>query len=181
MTVTQTATVGTGLRISLPGVYGEILDFLVDEADLLDRGSDLEWLGRVTDDIAYFMPIRETYYRADGDGFVDDTHYDDDYASLRLRVKRNVEIQSAYDRDPAARVRRLVTNLVVHQGDDPDEYLATSSILVLRNRFDQIDFDMMSAVRNDVIRRTPDGLKLARRTILLDQSLLGRPWTNVFM
>jgi PAH dioxygenase small subunit len=181
MTVAQDMITPTGARVSVPGVYGEILDLLIDEAHLLDNDRELEWLELLTEDVTYLMPIRETYYRADGEGFVADTHFDDDYAGLRLRVRRNVEIQNAYDRDPAPRMRRLVTNLIVHESDNEDEYLATSSILMLRNRFDQIDFDMLSAVRNDVIRRTPNGLKLASRTVLLDQSRLGRPWNNVFM
>jgi 3-phenylpropionate/cinnamic acid dioxygenase small subunit len=181
MTATDMTT-GTGARISVPGVYGEILDFLVDEALLLDSGRELEWLECLTKDVQYSMPIRETRYRVDGDGFMDNgAHYDDDWDLLRVRVKRNVEIENAYDRNPEARVRRLVTNLILHQGESPDDYRATSSILVLRSRFDQLGFDMMSAVREDVIRRTPDGLKLARRMILVDQSRLGSPWMNVFM
>src|SRR5271169_6488388 len=134
MTTTDILT-GTGARISVPGVYGEVLDFLVDEAHLLDTRRELEWLERVAEDVHYYMPIRQTRYRADGDEFMDKgSHYDDDWDALRLRVKRNVEIQNAYDRDPETRVRRLVTNLILHQGESPDEYRATSSILVLRSR-----------------------------------------------
>ena len=65
--------------------------------------------------------------------------------------------------------------------DDPDEYAVTSYILLLRNRFDAPTYDMLSGKREDIVRRTEEGLRLARRLVLLDQSALGAPYLNVFM
>jgi 3-phenylpropionate/cinnamic acid dioxygenase small subunit len=162
--------------------YGEILDFLIDEAALLDDDLHLEWLDLIADDVSYRMPVRKTLYRRDGRGFDErNNHFDEDRLSLGLRVRRSVEISSAYDRDPAPRIRRLVTNVVVHETDVQDEYAVTSYILLLRNRFDAGHYDTLSAKREDVIRRTRDGLKLSKRLILVDQSAFGAPYLNVFM
>jgi 3-phenylpropionate/cinnamic acid dioxygenase small subunit len=174
----------TGTRVKASElVYGDILDFLIDEAALLDDDRHLEWLECLTDDIAYKMPVRKTVYRRDGNGFDErNVHWDDDRFSLGLRVRRSVDVEAAYDRDPAPRIRRMVTNLVVHETDTPGEYAATTYLLVLRNRFDAPTYDMVTAKREDLIRRDDDGTcKLARRLVLLDQTALGAVFINVFM
>jgi 3-phenylpropionate/cinnamic acid dioxygenase small subunit len=184
MTTSMDMAAKTGTRVKASDlVYGEILDFLIDEAALLDDDRHLEWLDCLTEDIAYKMPVRKTVYRRDGNGFDErNLHWDDDRFSLGLRVRRSVEVEAAYDRDPAPRIRRMVTNLVVHETDTPGEYAATTYLLVLRNRFDAPTYDMVTAKREDVIRRDGDGIcKLARRLVLLDQTALGAVFINVFM
>lgn len=185
MSNVETATgQNTGARIHATNpAFLEILEFLTDEAALLDHDRDLEWIETLTDDVAYRMPIRETRYRFDGDGFNDEAYYyDDDRLSLGLRARRNTEFQYAYDRDPAPRVRRLVTNLTVYESDKPDEYRANSYILLVKNRFDIPTYDFLTAERQDVIRRTSVGLKLAKRDIYVDMQVLSTfTWTNVFL
>jgi 3-phenylpropionate/cinnamic acid dioxygenase small subunit len=180
---TSTGTTTATERISASDpTYGQILDFLIDEAALLDDDLHNEWLAMMTDDISYRMPVRKTLYRRDGRGFDDlNSHFDDDRMSLALRVRRSVEIPSAYDRDPAPRIRRAITNVVVHKGDNDNEYKATSYIMLLRNRFDAPTYDILTAKREDVLRLTDNGLKLAKRLILVDQSAFGAPYLNVFM
>jgi 3-phenylpropionate/cinnamic acid dioxygenase small subunit len=182
-TQTITTTTPTGVRVSSSEpVYGEIFDFLIDEADLLDRDLHLEWIELLTSDIRYYMPARKTLYRRDGEGFNPrGSHFDDDKGSLTMRARRNVEISSAYDRDPAPRMRRLVGNVVVREGDTADEYRVVSSILILRNRYEETHSETLSARREDVVRRTPEGLRLAGRTIFVDQALVQATWMNVFM
>jgi 3-phenylpropionate/cinnamic acid dioxygenase small subunit len=182
-TATGTASkMGTRIKASDP-VYGDILDFLVGEAALLDDDRHLEWLDCLTDDITYKMPVRKTVYRRDGAGFDErNLHWDDNRFSLGLRVRRSVEVEAAYDRDPAPRIRRMVTNLIVHETGTPGEYAARTHILVLRNRFDAPTYDMLTAKREDVIRRDSNGTcRLARRLVLLDQTALGAVFINVYM
>jgi 3-phenylpropionate/cinnamic acid dioxygenase small subunit len=172
----------TRVRATEPA-FLEILEFLTEEAAMLDHDQHLEWLELLTDDISYRMPVRETRYRQDGDdGNPGMSYFRDDRWSLGLRARRNVEFEYAYDRDPAPRVRRLVTNLLVWQGDGADEYEAQSYIMLLKNRFNNPSYDLLSAERHDVIRRTPEGLRLARRDIIVDMQLLSTlSWTNVFL
>ena len=169
-------------RISPASPYEEVLQFLVDEASLLDDDLQIEWLEMLTDDIVYKMPVRKTVARSDGRGFdYQQAFFDDERFSLGLRVRRNVEIESATDREPSPRCRRLVTNLRLYEGEGPEEYIALSNILLLRNSSDDLTYDLLSAEREDVIRRTSTGLKLARRTILVDQTRLGAPYLSVFL
>jgi 3-phenylpropionate/cinnamic acid dioxygenase small subunit len=163
-------------------IFVEVHDFLVDEAELLDDDLHREWLGLLTDDVVYRMPARRSVYRRDGTGVdFDNCHFDDDWSSLEMRVRRSVEITSAFDRDPAPRMRRLVTNLSVRETEVPDEFAATSSILLLRNRLHLQGYDMLSARREDVVRRTDAGLRLAKRLILVDQATLSAAFLNVFL
>jgi 3-phenylpropionate/cinnamic acid dioxygenase small subunit len=182
-TTTDTAAkIGTRVKGSDP-IYGDILDFLIDEAALLDDDRHFEWLDCLTDDITYVMPVRKTLYRSGGAGFDErSAHWDDNRFTLELRVRRSVQVEAAYDRDPAPRIRRMVSNLVVHESDTPGEYAARSSLLVLRSRFDAPDYDMLTGKREDIIRRDADGTcKLARRRVLVDQTALGGVFINVYM
>src|SRR3981189_2662518 len=125
MPAVDTAT-KTSTRVKASdSIYGDILDFLIDEAALLDDDRHLEWLECLTDDVVYKMPVRKTVYRRNGDGFDQrNSHWDDNRQSLGLRVKRSVDLPSAFDRDPAPHIRRMVTNLIVRKTDTPGEYAA---------------------------------------------------------
>ncbi|WP_319457033.1 MULTISPECIES: aromatic-ring-hydroxylating dioxygenase subunit beta [unclassified Mycobacterium] len=163
-------------------LYGEILDFLYDEALLLDDDRHTEWVELLAEDLVYLMPVRETVHRSDGKGF--DSRigkFNDDAMSISLRAMRNVGIKSAYDRDPAPRVRRQITNVIVYATADPNEYAVTSYIAAHRNRADLEEQDILTAKREDVIRRTSDGLRLARREIFSDQTALWARYLNMFL
>jgi 3-phenylpropionate/cinnamic acid dioxygenase small subunit len=180
---TEVATKGRRVRAT-EEAFLLIQEFLTDEADLLDHDQHLEWVEMLTDDIQYRMPIRETRYRFDGNGFIEngDTYFNDNRSTLGLKARHNVEFKYAYERDPAPRVRRLVTNLRVHEGDNPDEYIVKSYILMTKNRFDKPTYDILTAERVDIIRQMPDGMKLARRDIFVDMEVLSTyTWDNVFL
>lgn len=181
-TVGATKKTGTRIKASSP-IYGDILDFLIDESALLDDDRHLEWLDSLTDDIIYKMPTRRTLYRRDGNGLDERYNYFyEDRKSLALRAQRVSGLPSAHDRDPAPRIRRMVTNLVVHEASTADEYAATTNLVLLRNKLDDPNYDVLSARREDIIRRNCDGVcKLARRLILVDQATLGAVYINVFI
>jgi 3-phenylpropionate/cinnamic acid dioxygenase small subunit len=161
--------------------HGEVVDFLVAEAYLLDDDRHIEWLDLLTDDIAYVSMLRKTLYRHQGSGIVPGGEFNDSKATLLRRAKRNVEVPSAYDRDPAPRICRMVSNVVVHETANADELDVRSRLLLLRNRFDDPAYDMLSAQRRDVLRRTETGLRLARRTITPDAARFSTQFPNVFL
>jgi 3-phenylpropionate/cinnamic acid dioxygenase small subunit len=172
---------GPALNPATP-VCGEIANFLHFEAELLDEDLHEEWFALLADDLAYAAPGRNTLYRSDGRGY-DSAHnfFYDDKASMGFRVKRSIGIEGAHDRDPPPRVRRMISNIMVHETGAPDEYFVVSSLLVLRNRYDEPQTDMMSGRREDVLRRAGGKWQIARRTILVDQANLGSIFLNVFM
>lgn len=181
-TLENPVKVGPRVKASNP-IYGDILDFLIDDAALLDEDRHGEWLERVTDDVIYHVPIRNTLYRREGKGFdAGVNHWLDNRLSLAMRVQRTLDTPSAFDREPAPRIKRLVTNLTVNETDTPGEYAATTTLLLMRSRFDAPNYDMLTAKREDVVRRADDGtFKLARRVVFLDQSALGAVYINVFL
>jgi len=181
MTSTQ-VRVEADTRISASDpLYGKIVDFLVDEAYLLDDDKHLEWVELMTDDVSYQMMRRKTVYRKDGDGVRPGGEFNDTKDTLKFRARRNTEIPSAFDRDPAPRICRLVGNVVVHSTDTDNEYAVRSKMVLYRNRFDQTHYDLLTATRNDVIRVTTEGLRLAKRQIIPDMARPGSPFPNVFM
>jgi 3-phenylpropionate/cinnamic acid dioxygenase small subunit len=183
-TVTSTQTeekLGPRLAFADPE-FGEIYDFLTNEAALLDHDKHREWLGLVTEDIDYCLPARETVHRRDGSG-IDGRGglFQDRYAALQLRVRRNVEIEHAWDRDPPPRIRRFVTNISAYATDVENEYRVNSYILMLRSQFNLTQMDMLSAERQDVLRKTEDGWRIAKRVILIDMCTVPDPFPNVFL
>ena len=156
-------------------------EFLIHEAALLDEESLKDWLTLMTPDITYFMPVRATRMRKDGPGFSTEYgHFDENYASLALRVQK-LATPSSWGEDPPSRVRRLITNLRVFTTDKADEFYASSNLLLARNRLNLTKVDIVTAERRDIVRRDGDQLKLAARRILVDQATVATPNLAVFL
>ena len=62
---------------------------------------------------------------------------------------------------------------------DADEYDVTSSFLLYRTRL-ETDLNLFAGRREDVLRRTRDGWRIARRKILLDQNVVLAKNLSVF-
>ena len=149
-----------------------ISEFLLEEAELLDDGRLREWLERVTDDIRYEIPVRVTRERAAGPGIVTSmAHWYDDWTALEMRVLRQ-DTEYAWAEDPPSRIRHFITNIRVKPGEADNEFCVRSNVLLYRNRDDSPHHDLISGERHDVIRRVDEGWRLARRTVILDQSTL---------
>ena len=57
----------------------------------------------------------------------------------------------------------------------------TSYLLCSRSRFDETNLMFLSCVRHDLLRRYGDDFKLARREIIVDQTVLGFPNLAIFL
>jgi phthalate 3,4-dioxygenase beta subunit len=154
--------------------------FLVEEAALLDAGDYPGWLGLLCEDIRYLMPVRVTTARGAGfDSLADMGHFDEDMYALRKRVQR-LATDHAWTEDPPSRTRHFVTNVRTfgHGGED---LLVESALLLFRSRGDTREADLISAGRTDLLRATADGLRLARREITVDESVLRTQNLAVFL
>jgi 3-phenylpropionate/cinnamic acid dioxygenase small subunit len=179
------ATVQTVTRSRVPvgsTPYNEVLEFLYDEAALLDQQRFDEWSQLLAEDLSYTAPLRLTRTGAEkGNTVVRSTkHFDDDYLSIMGRLGR-LKTKSAWAEDPPSRTRRLITNVLVWGTDKPDELEATSYLLLMRSRYENYEYQLLSAERHDRLRRVAGGFKLARREIIVDQSTLGVPNLAVFL
>ncbi len=169
------------VRVGSP-LYNEITEFLYEEAALLDDLDTAGWAQMLAEDLKYTAPLRLTRNTADSKNSVSDTmyHFEDDYQSILARVER-LQGKSAFAEDPPSRTRRLITNVRVRKTDNPNEFEVISYILLTRNRFETANYQLMSAKRNDLLRRDGDDFKLARREIILDQVVLGMGNLAVFL
>lgn len=159
----------------------EVEQFYYEEADLLDDGRFADWLELLADDLEYWMPTRTNRLRrqqalsiaARGEA----AFYDETKESLAWRIRR-FDSGMAWAEDPPSRTRHLVTNIVVHHVD-PDKHEGfaendlhvRSAFLLYRNRLEREE-NLFAGRRVDILRRVAGGLQLARRVILLDQSVL---------
>ena len=154
--------------------------FLVEEAALLDAADYAGWLNLLCEDIRYVMPVRVTTARgADFDSLADMGHFDENMYALRKRVQR-LATDHAWTEDPPSRTRHFVTNVRTFR-HRTSELRVESSLLLFRSRGDTREPDLISAGRTDLLRETGDGLKLARREILVDESVLRTQNLAVFL
>lgn len=147
------------------------IEWLNDEAELLDDNKMREWLDLLHPDIDYRLPIRITRERPKGPGFSDEGyHMYEDYESLTTRVER-LYGEYAWAEDPPSRTRRFVSNVrVLVLGES--EYEVRSNLMIFRSRLDSIEFELVAGERHDVLVTVDGGMKLRRRLILLDHSTL---------
>jgi len=154
--------------------------FLVEEAALLDAGNYEAWLGLLTDDIRYLMPVRVTTARGAGfDSLPDMAHFDEDMYALRKRVQR-LATEHAWAEDPPSRTRHFVTNVRTFR-NGTGTLRVESAVLMFRSRGDTRAADLLSAGRTDLLLETSAGLRLARREITVDESVLRTQNLAVFL
>jgi len=155
--------------------------FLVDEAYLLDGQHYEAWLDTLSDDIRYIMPVRVT--TALGAGF--DTspgmaHFDENKYSLSRRVARFLT-EHAWTEDPPSRLRHYITNVRSFACEDPGQLIVESAELLFRSRGDVNESALVSCGREDLLRCDGGQWKLARRTIIVDESVLRMQNLAVFL
>jgi 3-phenylpropionate/cinnamic acid dioxygenase small subunit len=181
--------VSTGLVITGP-LFGqradrethfEVEQFYYEEAELLDDGRFADWLELLADDLDYWMPTRTNRLRRQQALAIaarsEAAFYDETKESLAWRIRR-FDSGMAWAEDPPSRTRHLVTNVVVrhidpsqHPDFSPDDLEVRSAFLVYRNRLEREE-NLFAGRRIDILRRTEEGLQVARRVILLDQNVL---------
>jgi 3-phenylpropionate/cinnamic acid dioxygenase small subunit len=179
---TPATTGGARVHLGTP-TYNRIVEFLYDEAALLDQIKLKEWSALLAPDLLYTAPLRETRGMAHQAATYVRTmqHFHDDWRSMMGRVMRLTGTKSAWAEDPPSRTRRLVTNVRVNETEKADEFAVVSYLLVTRSRFNFDEFDLISCERHDLLRRDGESFKLARREILLDQAVLGTPNLAIFL
>ncbi len=164
-------------------LYNDILEFLYDEAEMLDSLQLGQWGETLARDIEYNLPIRLTRPARMQDQTVVRTvqHMHDSYASLMVRIMRITDTKSAWGEDPPSRTKRIVSTVRVYKTDKDNEYKVQSYLLVTRSRFDFDDFDLIPCERHDILRKEGSQLKLARREIIVDQTVIGTPNLGIFL
>lgn len=155
--------------------------WLVDESYLLDAQDYEAWLSTIASDIHYLMPVRVT--TALGAGYTTApgmAHLDENWYSLSRRVAR-FATEHAWTEDPPSRLRHYITNVRTFRTKNPDEIVVDSAVLLFRSRGDINEAATISAGRDDLLRRTATGWELARRTIMVDESVIRMQNLAIFL
>lgn len=154
----------------------EIEDFLSREAHTLDEHRLDDWLDLFTDDAEYLMPLRE-YVQGDvppaGHPIMRD-----DKQMLTVRVRKDATGFS-HSETPVSMTCHLISNIVVEEGDDPDEVEVRSAFQVRQGRKLR-DEAWWTGRRRDRLRRVDGRWKIARREVILDATVLPRGITIFF-
>jgi 3-phenylpropionate/cinnamic acid dioxygenase small subunit len=169
------ADTGTGasVRYGTP-LYNDIVHFLIEEAHLLDTAQYKRWVELLAEDLMVTMPVRQTVNRKRTETRSQLYWLFDDKEATVFKALRYLG-DSAWADDPPARLRRLITNVRVHETAVSGEYLVQSYLLLQRNSGNQHNFTPFSARRDDILRKNGDGWLIARRDILVDQAVIGQP------
>jgi len=158
----------------------EIEEFLYYEADLLDGRRFKDWLMLFSDDVVYFMPIRRNVESGQhdqrentrlGQGI---SWFEEDKWTLTKRVEQILTGLHVAE-EPLSRICHMVSNVrlldIRPHAFAPSEVTAKSRFLVYQNRIEYETYIFVGK-RTDVLRKTNDGWKIAKREIVLDQNIL---------
>ena len=174
-------------RLAYLSLLREVEDLYYGEADLLDERQYEKWLDLFTEDVVYWMPMRKNVPWEERDRDItaeDDVSWmQDDKETLIKRVNQLLT-GIHWAEEPLSRVSHLITNVRIAE---PVVELAEGSSMpvkcrffVYRNRL-ETETDLLVGRREDLLRRVGGALKVARRKIILEQSVLMAKNLTVFL
>jgi 3-phenylpropionate/cinnamic acid dioxygenase small subunit len=155
--------------------------FLFHEAELLDRRKFGDWLNLLSPEIEYRVPVRTTRSSGDGEGFSETAFFlNEDYGSLKLRIAR-LGSEYAWSENPPTRTRRMVSNARVAENGGTPDHTVTSNFVVYCYRGDSATPRLLTGERQDRLRSENGQLKLCRRLVLLDTTVLGMDSLSILL
>jgi len=165
-------------RLGYLDLMREIEDFFYREADLLDEREYDEWLDLLTEDIVYWMPLRKNVSFENRSKDItaenDLAWFHDDKATLKKRVKQ-IQTGVHWADEPISRVSHLITNIRLAEPisslGEGETTMTKCRFIVYRNRVED-ETDFLVGRREDTLVRVNGSLRIARRKIILDQSVL---------
>ena len=158
----------------------ECTRFLYHEAELLDGRRFQEWLDLLSPEIIYRVPVRTTRERKEGDGFSTRAFFmEEDHGSLALRVAR-LSSDFAWAENPPTRTRRMVSNVRVG-GKEGECWNVSSNMAVYCLKGESAVPVVLTGERRDVLWRAGGSLRLQRRLVLLDTTVLALESLSIFL
>jgi biphenyl 2,3-dioxygenase subunit beta len=158
-----------------PELQQEIEQFLYRESRILDDRRYEEWYELLADDLHYFMPTRYNRLKREADKEFsapdEAAFFDEDKGSIAMRIRR-LNTGMAWAEDPPSRTRHMVSNVVIRPIAS-HEYEVDCYYMLYRSRLER-EVEIFVGMRHDLLRRAdnPAGFQVARRVIILDQTIL---------
>lgn len=151
----------------------EIERFYRLEARLLDEERHDEWYALLADDLFYWMPLRQNLFRRDKRPELDPANmalFDESKADIAVRIGR-LASRLVWSEDPPTRHVYLISNVEAFETRTPGEYEVHHAFVQYRNRSEHDEATLMGR-RRDLLRVAAGGFQIARRLVLLPQSVL---------
>ncbi len=157
----------------------EVEEFLYAEADILDQRKFREWLDLLAEDIVYSMPLRrnvrfgEHAAHENTRAGKDICWFDEDKWTLSKRVEQ-LMTGIHWAEEPLSRTTRFVSNVqlleVQPSVEAPLDVKVKSRFLIERHRVDY-EAELFVGIRTDLLRRAGEKWEIARREILMNQTV----------
>jgi len=162
-------------------VWREVERFYAREARLLDAERYDDWYALLADDVFYWMPLIENRFRRDKRPTLSPENmafFDETKADIAVRIGR-LASNLVWTEDPPTRHVYVIGNVEVFTTQVEGEYEVHSTFIQYRNRSEHDNATLIGR-RRDILRRDGQGLLIARRLILLPQSVLLTKNLSVF-
>lgn len=137
----------------------EIENFLYREARLMDEHRYEEWLSLWTDDALYWIPCNEDD--------IDPTRHVSIIYDNRERLEDRIErlkSTTAHAQDPKSRMRRVVSNIEIEEGENGEVTVYSNFNLTELRRGQQ---DTFAGRTIHTLRRENGTFRIARKKVLL--------------
>jgi len=174
--------------MSIAAALEAAMELMNEYAERIDSDRLEDWLDLFTEDVRYWMPMRKNVAFDDlatreTTGEDDIAWIDDDKATLQKRV-RQLMTGFHWSEEPVSRVSHVVTNLrlvePIHVLTEGATATVKCRFIVYRNRLES-ETDLLVGRREDTVRRVGQHLRIARRKILIEQSVLMAKNLTVFL
>ncbi len=137
----------------------QVEQFLFHEAQLMDEHRYDEWLPLWTEDALYWVPSN----RDDVDPKREVSLIYDDWVRLQLRVAR-LKSGFAHAQEPRSRLRRLISNIEIEEGDKGEIVAHSNFMLAELRRGKQ---DLFAGRSTHRLRPHNGSFKMAAKKVLL--------------
>ena len=164
----------------LPELMVLAQQFLAREAKLLDERRFWDWYALLDDELEYEVPIRQSRLSFGDEVIPGNYRIRDDKQHIRVRIRR-VDSGAGWAETPPSRTLRVVGSVLAEHTGRPDVIAVESALLLYRQRGHDERGDVIPVRRHDLLRITPDGVRLLKRTALLAEAVLSTPNLGVFL
>lgn len=165
-------------------VHAAVTAFLSRESEAMDNRDFAGWLALVEDDFTYQVPVPRTPdnpfspHYDNRSMLIDESRWSLEGQWFR-RLDREI-YELSWAENPPVRFRHFVTNVRVRLTEDSDVLDVRSNVLLIGTR--QSDAPKyISGERTDVITIHADGYRLARRWVVLDQTVIDFPQLRIML
>lgn len=167
-----------------PDTHVAVGVFLSQESEAMDNRDFAAWLDLVEDDFSYQVPVPRTPdnpfspHYDNRSMLIDESRWSLEGQWFR-RLDREI-FELSWAENPPVRFRHFVTNVRVRLTDDPGVLDVRSNVMLIGTR--QSDAPKyISGERTDVIRIYDDRYRLARRWVVLDQTVIDFPQLRIML